>query len=57
MRFLQRFLRDPKALSRGREVSSTPLVGQDESLMNQEVEIELVGTPVNSIRPHPIAFQ
>lgn len=56
MRRAERFLQDPRALSHGREVSSTPLVGKDASLMNLGVETELVGTPVNSIRPHPIAF-
>lgn len=40
----------------GGEVISTPLVGKDASLMNLGVETELVGTPANSIRPHPIAF-
>lgn len=56
MRRAERFLLDPRALSHGWEVSSTPLVGEDASLMNQEVETEHVGTPANSIRPHPIAF-
>lgn len=56
MRRAERFLQHPWALSHGREVSSTPLVGEAASLMNQEVETKLVGTLVNSIRPHPIAF-
>lgn len=56
MKRAERFLQDPRALSHGREVSSTPLVGKDASLMNVGAETELVGTPVNFIRPHLIAF-